>query len=690
MRRGDRPSATFEPGRIVRFVALSALFCTKTNAILQAQPCSEPGTYMLGWSLEPILGGEVWDERLLGEPFVDGDSLVVSKTFSLYVNAVSNQVEQGIQGWSIGVEVTGIARIRSFSTDGTAADPAAGFFDRGFRRTGRTDCFRSARCAVWSTVILCFDCPATLPVSNTETLLQVGVSVGGRHGDEGRVFFTEDFEGVDPPITNTYAVAGESVAPCNKDVAVLDLIHEPCRDPDNYAFGWSLEPIHGGEVWDERLIGEPFIGRGKVQVPEFFSLYANAVSKQAEEGIQGWSIAVEATGNVDFVGVSTDSTAADPALGFFNGGFNKTFLWDGFGRNSVTSAVVLCFGCPLTLPLDTTESLLRIDGVLTGADAMEDRVMLVDGLVGGQATKNVFTVFGKSVVACNRRDVDLELIPQDQNCHDLGTHSFGWSLEPILDGEAWDERLIGEPFTGAGAARVPTSTSVYANTVSHQVEVGIQGWSLGVRSSGYAQITEVTTQGTAADPEQGFHMGGFDKTFLAFDELAGRTAATSSVVLCFGCPVTLGLDGTWSLLRIDVSLDLDLGVTEGRIELAEGFFCCDQDVRIAYTIAGKSVRPCNWREAILSLAPLPIFRRGDSNGDGDVDIADAIWTIAELFLDGAPSPCPPAADANGDVTVDLADVTYLLNFNFVGGPPPPEPFVECGETFEDCATSCSR
>ncbi len=476
--------------------------------------------------------------------------------------------------------------------------------------------------------------------------------------------------------------------------AIAGLVNGPldaqlCSTPGTYSFGWSLEPILGGDVWDERLIGAPFVGGGRVAVPDIFSLYANAVSNQVEVGIQGWGVSVVGEGLVEFTDLSTAGTAADPANGFVNGGFVKTFLLSPAllsGQSGATSSVVLCFGCPLALPPDTTESLLRIDGVLNRkGDATDGRVVLRSGLPGDDSlTANVFTVAGKSVVPCNRSNVVLKLFHEERPCSDPGTHSFGWSLEPILGGEAWDERLIGEPFVGAGGVRVPTSTSVYANAVSHQVEVGIQGWSLGVRSSGYAQITEVTTQGTAADPEQGFHMGGFDKTFLAFDELAGRTAATSSVVLCFGCPVTLGLDGTWSLLRVDVSLDFDSGVTEGGIELDEGFLCCDQGVRISYTVAGRSVRPCNWREAILRLAPWPLYRRGDSNGDDRVDIGDAIWIVSELLLNGPVSVCPPALDANDDAGVDLADAVYLLNYNFTGGPPPPPPFFECGPTSEVC------
>ncbi len=62
--------------------------------------------------------------------------------------------------------------------------------------------------------------------------------------------------------------------------------------------------------------------------------------------------------------------------------------------------------------------------------------------------------------------------------------------------------------------------------------------------------------------------------------------------------------------------------------------------------------------------------RGDANGDGLIDLTDAICLLNYLFKGDSP-PVPLAAgDANCDGTVDLADVVYLLNYLFKGGPPP--------------------
>ena len=65
-----------------------------------------------------------------------------------------------------------------------------------------------------------------------------------------------------------------------------------------------------------------------------------------------------------------------------------------------------------------------------------------------------------------------------------------------------------------------------------------------------------------------------------------------------------------------------------------------------------------------------IYSRGDVNGDGTIDIADVVYLINYLFIDG-PAPNPlDAGDANCDGTVDIADVVYLINYLFIDGPPP--------------------
>lgn len=72
------------------------------------------------------------------------------------------------------------------------------------------------------------------------------------------------------------------------------------------------------------------------------------------------------------------------------------------------------------------------------------------------------------------------------------------------------------------------------------------------------------------------------------------------------------------------------------------------------------------------------FLRGDSNGDGTVDgIGDGIAILTGLF-GGGPFHCEAAADSDGNGGVNVADAVYILSYGFAGGPPPPAPFPGCG------------
>jgi hypothetical protein len=73
------------------------------------------------------------------------------------------------------------------------------------------------------------------------------------------------------------------------------------------------------------------------------------------------------------------------------------------------------------------------------------------------------------------------------------------------------------------------------------------------------------------------------------------------------------------------------------------------------------------------------FRRGDVNGDGPVNLSDAVSLLMWLFVSGEPPRCHDAADANHDGRHDLSDAVAILNYLFLGGGPPPAPGpADCG------------
>jgi hypothetical protein len=73
------------------------------------------------------------------------------------------------------------------------------------------------------------------------------------------------------------------------------------------------------------------------------------------------------------------------------------------------------------------------------------------------------------------------------------------------------------------------------------------------------------------------------------------------------------------------------------------------------------------------------FRRGDANGDGTVDLADALRTLGYLFGSERRPPCLDASDANDDTAIDLADALTTLRYLFGRGRTLPAPGVHrCG------------
>ncbi len=72
------------------------------------------------------------------------------------------------------------------------------------------------------------------------------------------------------------------------------------------------------------------------------------------------------------------------------------------------------------------------------------------------------------------------------------------------------------------------------------------------------------------------------------------------------------------------------------------------------------------------------FRRGDSDGDGTLDLTDAFSILNRLFLSGPPPGCPDALDVNDSGDLDLTDAISLLGWLFLSGDAPSAPGPTCG------------
>ncbi|MCA8962242.1 MAG: hypothetical protein KDC38_17075, partial [Planctomycetes bacterium] len=71
------------------------------------------------------------------------------------------------------------------------------------------------------------------------------------------------------------------------------------------------------------------------------------------------------------------------------------------------------------------------------------------------------------------------------------------------------------------------------------------------------------------------------------------------------------------------------------------------------------------------------FIRGDANGDGSIEISDAVALLSHIFL-GVDAPCVAALDIDDDDRVVITDAAVLISYLVTGGSPPAPPFPGCG------------
>lgn len=128
---------------------------------------------------------------------------------------------------------------------------------------------------------------------------------------------------------------------------------------------------------------------------------------------------------------------------------------------------------------------------------------------------------------------------------------------------------------------------------------------------------------------------------------------------------------------MDTTVELD-GVTQSMITIVD-----DNTVTFvtqSSTVLGPvdvTVTNANGSETVVDGFTYG-FIRGDANGDGFIDVADAVFDFAYLFDNGTEPECFDAADFNDDGGVNIADGIYLISFLFRSGPVPPAPFPDAG------------
>jgi hypothetical protein len=243
---------------------------------------------------------------------------------------------------------------------------------------------------------------------------------------------------------------------------------------------------------------------------------------------------------------------------------------------------------------------------------------------------------------------------------------------------------------------------VYMNIVSNLERGNVRGWSFGVALDGPARIVSTSIGGTATDF---IANGGYRDPDSVFNKTqvidpaknSGQHGLVSAVAPVFESDFSLPSVGTESVLRATFAPDAPQGADDqvASLRFRSGLIGAGQPVDLVVTVDGTSAPVCNFDLARVRLvfrqSGPAVFRRGDSNGDGTVDIADPIWILNGLFLGGPVSPCADAADSNDDGLENVSDAIHAIDFIFLGtrGPPPDPGLEACGPDPTEDALGCA-
>jgi hypothetical protein len=236
-------------------------------------------------------------------------------------------------------------------------------------------------------------------------------------------------------------------------------------------------------------------------------------------------------------------------------------------------------------------------------------------------------------------------------------------MEAILPGSfRYDFYLLGigsaDVVSGGDPARVPVRVTSPSPLLEVSFSVSYGG--AGLRLEG------LSTAGTAAE--------GAEIALVSVDDVAGL-AAFRLIFSEDGPAAAFPPEGDAILGHLVLSLPAGLSETLlAPLEVAGG--AIDDPLGPAFVLADGSmtVRPLA-ADGSLTIETAS-FLRGDPNGDGSVDLGDALHLLFALFGGGPAAGCPDAADMNDDGSLDLSDALVLLGHLFLGEGPLPVPYPE--------------
>jgi len=281
----------------------------------------------------------------------------------------------------------------------------------------------------------------------------------------------------------------------------------------------------------------------------------------------------------------------------------------------------------------------------------------------------------------------------------------------------WDSRDIGPE--GGGAVRIDDNAVDVAGVgqglirrddefhfVSHavtgdfEIEARIDcmdAWGgqagLMVRS-GFDQDSAHIFLGMEPDPQGAWILRG---VYRQGDGLNSRPATIQSDQEVDALPLRLRMSrtaGVYTLERSDPN-DVDSFITlsirddlSARVEIGD-----EAHVGLAVTGGGLGMAKVSFREVSsppfdVGGEPVPVFKRGDVDGNGAIELTDVIRALTFQFVGGVAIDCQDTADVDDDGQITLTDAIRSLNYQFAGiaGAVPESPGpLACGPDVNDDA-----
>ncbi len=447
--------------------------------------------------------------------------------------------------------------------------------------------------------------------------------------------------------------------------------------------GMAFGQAGGPNDFDLKLIPDKKIVR---QGDELNIDAAVAVRKA---GVLGWSYGVEHDKGL-FEIISASIVGSDlPSV--FGDGFNQTKIISDAGGSKMgwIQAVVLSLG------EERKELPISPRFVLAKA-----KYRVRSGICGQPAQIPTSIAFSNRLVVPPSPPVDINLVVETDSiepaikeaaemtldCPAQGALSLAYGLSPTRQGK----------LPADGQTTLPINVVAKNLGAAGTAAAEIQGWSYGLKlDPALLEVTDLTTGSHAAALNGGVGPDFRAYNFKPLDQSADGTVKGVSVGVVISLdppddalPVPAGEARNLELLTVKAAIRIESGQPDRPADLAfaSAVLGGSRPIENILVVGGQEITipsdPAGQPALSLVLTAPTVdknFKRGDANSDGRFDIADAVFTIRDLFYSDLHLVCRKAADVNDDGRLDIADPIFIIDWQFRGsGKEPLAPYPNCG------------